>query len=59
MKQMDIYFIQREIKRASASLENGETKKALDHLESALWRTKQLQNKQPGNVSTEEEHRDE
>lgn len=42
MKQMDIYFIQREIKRASASLEEGETKKALDHLESALWRTKQV-----------------
>ncbi len=56
MKQMDIYFIQREIKRASASLENGEIKKALDYLESALWRTKQMQ-KQSGNISTEEENR--
>ena len=59
MKQVDIYFIQREIKRASASLKNGEIKKALDYLESALWRTKQLQNKQPGNVSTEDERHDE
>ena len=42
MKQVDIYFIQREIKRASASLEEGEIKKALDYLESALWRTKQV-----------------
>ena len=56
MKQMDIYFIQREIKRASTSLENGEIKKALDYLESALWRTKQLQKQQSGNVSTEEEN---
>lgn len=55
MKQMDIYFIQREIKRASASLENGEIKKALDYLESALWRVKQLQKQQ--NVSKEEHHK--
>lgn len=54
MKQVDIYFIQREIKRASASLEEGEIKKALDYLESALWRTKQVLKEEEN--TTDENH---
>lgn len=54
MKQVNIYFIQREIKRASASLGEGEIKKALDYLESALWRTKQVLKEEEN--TTDENH---